>query len=86
MTPRSLAGIVIIPFLAWWLIVPPPSTVVPEPAPSHMRWLRYPVGGRVLIIPVTPDSTHAVLLPPGTILLIPIRIAGEDPDPPRSKS
>lgn len=88
------AGIAIIPMLAWFLIDSPvrltntlaSNTVAPSPAPSYVRYYHYPAGGRILLVPAGTDSTTAFLIPPGSVLLIPIHISGEDPERQKGKS
>ncbi len=57
-----------------------------HPAPYHIEWTEYPVGGCYLATPGADSAGHhrSVLLPPGSLLLIPREVEGPNPDTPDS--
>lgn len=63
-------------------VQPDGTTVAPSPGPRHIEWVSWPVGNLVLINPTVLDSTgraRMLVIPPNSILSIPIWVAGRDP-------
>jgi hypothetical protein len=62
------------------------TTVAPQPAPRHVEWEEFPVGGLILVNPARIDSTGTpanVVLPDGVLLEVPHWVDGEASDPTR---
>lgn len=78
--------------VAWalWTPAPPDGTTVPQPAPHHWEYREYPAGGLMLSDPlVIPDSLGhipTILIPPGSILVVPKWVEGEEPEQRRDQS
>lgn len=84
---RLTAGVFILAvFIAWgvaaWGLVKDTTSTVPSPSP-RVEWQSFPIGGLLLCKP-EPDSSatsRCLLLPPGSVLLVPKLVDGREPKP-----
>jgi hypothetical protein len=96
---RALVGlallVLVITTTAFWPNIPEVDKQSPlaavNPAPSHVEWNSFPVGGFILVNPDTAarDSaghSPAILIPEGSILMVPHLVPGADPDSSRDQS
>lgn len=86
-----IAGVIVVLGLTCWSPAPRDgTTVVPQPAPHHWEYREYPAGGLMLSDPLAiPDSLGhipTILIPPGSILVVPKWVEGEEPEQRRDQS
>jgi hypothetical protein len=52
----------------------------PAPVDHHVEWQPYPAGGLLLVNPMRNDSLAVLLIPPGSLLMIPHAVTDSLPD------
>jgi hypothetical protein len=83
----GVVGVAITLLPAFWPSIPDVDKQTPlaavNPAPTHVEWSYYPVGGMILVNPALRDSagnTPYLRIPEGSVLGVPLLVPGPDPD------
>lgn len=82
------AAVVLMLAALWWAVVSESQvTVAPDPPPRHVEYRQFDVGGYLMMNPTVQDSLGrhpVVVLPRGTILMVPVWVGGSSADSLRS--